>query len=102
MHWFSHQVTILIHLTYRLNPFPDPEVRGSKWIKESHFYILDDKEHDHCSFSIAFYFTGSGSVTKDSNQDNIGYSVMDIQPNSRGHSQCTLLHATLDLRMDVL
>jgi hypothetical protein len=53
MHWFSHQVTILVHLTYRLNLVPDPKVRGSKWIKESHFYISDDKEHDtlfiqHC------------------------------------------------------
>jgi hypothetical protein len=46
MHWFSHQVTILLHLTNRLNPIPDLEVRGSKWIKESHFYISDDKEHD--------------------------------------------------------
>jgi hypothetical protein len=53
MHWFSHHVTILVHLTYRLNPFLDFEVRGSKWIKESHFYISDDKKHDtlfvqHC------------------------------------------------------
>jgi hypothetical protein len=33
----------------------------------------------HCSFNIAFYFIGTGSVRKDSNQDNIGYSVMGIQ-----------------------
>jgi hypothetical protein len=53
MHWFSHQVTILVHLTYRKNPFPDPLLEGSEWIKESHFYVSDDKEHDtlfvqHC------------------------------------------------------
>ena len=55
-----------------------------------------------CLFSIAFYFTGSGFVRKDSNQDNIGYSVMVVHPNSRGHRQCTLLLGTLDLQMDVL
>jgi hypothetical protein len=41
-------------------------------------------------------------VTKDSNQDNIGYLVMDVQPNLKGRRQCTLLHASMDLRMDVL
>jgi hypothetical protein len=60
------------------------------------------KSMTHCSFSIVFYFTRTASMRKDSNQDNIGYSVMGVQPNSRDHGQCTLLHATLDLRMDVL
>jgi hypothetical protein len=50
MHWFSHQVTILVHLTYKHNPSSDND---EEWIKESHFYISDDKEHDtlfiqHC------------------------------------------------------
>ena len=26
MHWFSHQVTILVHLTYMRNHFPDPNI----------------------------------------------------------------------------
>lgn len=50
IHWFSHQVTILVHLTYSRNPSPDGD---EEWIKQSHFYISDDKEHDtlfvqHC------------------------------------------------------
>lgn len=53
MHWTSHQVTILVHLTYRLNPSFDPTNPHSKYLKESHFYISDDREHDtlfvqHC------------------------------------------------------
>jgi hypothetical protein len=50
MHWFFHYVTILVHLTYSHNPSLDA---NEKWIKESHFYVLDNKEHDtpfeqHC------------------------------------------------------
>ena len=53
MHWFSHQVTILMHLTYKRNLFLDLDVPSSEWIKDSNFYISDDKEHDtlfvqHC------------------------------------------------------
>jgi hypothetical protein len=78
MYWFSHQVTILVHLTYKINPLFDPEVNGFLWIKESQSYILDDKEQAQCSFSIAFYFIGSGFGRKDSNQDNIRYLVMVV------------------------
>ena len=46
MHWFSHQVIILVQLTYRINPLSDLRASGLKWIKESYFYISDDKEHD--------------------------------------------------------
>jgi hypothetical protein len=96
MYWFSHQVTILVHLTYKINPLFDPEVNGFLWIKESQsyilddkeqaqcsfsiafYFILDDKEQAQCSFSIAFYFIGSGFGRKDSNQDNIRYLVMVV------------------------
>ena len=53
MHWTSHQVTILVHLTYRVNPAYDVTKPHTKFKKESHFYISDDREHDtlfvqHC------------------------------------------------------
>ena len=44
MHWFSHQVKILVYLTYKINPLFDPEVSGLKWIKKFQSYISDDKE----------------------------------------------------------
>jgi hypothetical protein len=46
MYWTSHQVTILVHLTYRLNPEYDPAKPHTKFKKESHFYISDDRDHD--------------------------------------------------------
>jgi hypothetical protein len=53
MHWQSNQVTILVHICYRRNP--DYADGGSelKILKDAHFYISDDKEHDtlfvqHC------------------------------------------------------
>ena len=47
MHWFSLQVTILVHITYVCHPF------SSEVHKFIHFYIFDDKTHDtlfvqHC------------------------------------------------------
>ncbi len=46
MHWWSAQVTILVHITYLRNDAGDVE-------KTLHFYISDDKHHDtlfvqHC------------------------------------------------------
>jgi hypothetical protein len=46
MHWTTHQVTILVHLTYMLNPAYDLMKPHTKFLKESHFYIFDDCEHD--------------------------------------------------------
>jgi hypothetical protein len=42
----SFQGMIIVHITYRLNPFYN-EINGqTRVIKESHFYVSDDKEHD--------------------------------------------------------
>lgn len=46
MHWYSSQVTILVHITYVWD-------EADKVLKYIHFYISDDKEHDtlfvqHC------------------------------------------------------
>jgi hypothetical protein len=46
MHWHNNQITILVHITYRLNLEP-------LLLKEFHYYVSDDKTHDslfvqHC------------------------------------------------------
>jgi hypothetical protein len=46
MYWCSTQISILVHITYRIKP--DGEL-----VKDSHFYITDDEQHDslfvqHC------------------------------------------------------
>lgn len=53
MHQHSFQVTILIHIMFWVDPMNGPRIDERKIIKEKHFYILDDKEHDtlfvqHC------------------------------------------------------
>lgn len=55
MHWFSIQITILVHIMYRHNPEYDPMDPKSKGpiLKEYHYYISDDRIHDtlfvqHC------------------------------------------------------
>lgn len=69
MHWTSHQVTILVHLTYRLNPAFDPLKPHTKFLKESHFYISDDREHDtlfvqHCLLLHWQHLANSGVTPK--------------------------------------
>jgi hypothetical protein len=102
MHWFSYQVTILVHLTYRINPLSDPEVSGLKWIKESHFYILDDKEHNtmfvqHCLLLHRKWLCEKEFKPRQHWVFNDGCSFQ-----FKGSRQCTLLHDTLDLQLDVL
>ena len=50
MHWTSRQVTILVHLTYRINLAYDLTKPYTKFKKESHFCISDDWEHDTLFF----------------------------------------------------
>jgi hypothetical protein len=35
-----------MHITYRLNPYLDGTNLGSKILKEIHYYICDEKDHD--------------------------------------------------------
>lgn len=46
MYWFSFQITILVHITYRLNPYLDETNLESKILKDIHYYICDEKDHD--------------------------------------------------------
>jgi hypothetical protein len=52
-HWHSMSITILVHITYRLNLDADLEKLGIQLLKEIHFYMYDDGKHDglfvqHC------------------------------------------------------
>jgi hypothetical protein len=46
MHWYSFHITILVHITYQINPNYDVAHLESKILKEVHYYIFDKKEHD--------------------------------------------------------
>ena len=53
MHLHNDQVTILVHITFRLNPAWNVENEKPLLLKEIYYYILDDKSHDflfvqHC------------------------------------------------------
>ncbi len=53
MHWHNYQINILLHMTYRHNPHPNPYDEESLNLNEYRFYIFDDQEHDsqfvqHC------------------------------------------------------
>jgi hypothetical protein len=55
MHWHSSQVTILVHITYFRNPEYNAEDSESKEIlKEVHYYVSDEKEHDSIFVQHAF------------------------------------------------
>jgi hypothetical protein len=46
MHWHSFQVIILVHITLCVDLAFGFDDEDNTFIKENHFYILDDKEHD--------------------------------------------------------
>ena len=53
MHWRSVQVSILVHITYRLNPNWSNVNNEPLLLKAIHYYVSDDKVHDslyvqHC------------------------------------------------------
>ena len=54
MHWHNEQVTILVHITYRLNPEWCMENEEPFLLKEIHYYVSDDKIHDSLYVQHAF------------------------------------------------
>jgi hypothetical protein len=53
MHWFCFKITRLVHIFYCHNLDYLTNPNGNKIIKEYHYYVLDDKDHDtlfvqHC------------------------------------------------------
>jgi hypothetical protein len=47
MHWHFSQVTILVHIVFWVDPTNGQGNDDKKIIKETHFYVLDDKEHNN-------------------------------------------------------
>jgi hypothetical protein len=54
MHWLSFQITILVHIMYRINLEYDLAHLESRIVKEVHYYISDKKEHDTLFVQNAF------------------------------------------------
>ena len=54
MHWHNEQITILVHITYKLNPNWSLENDEPLLLKEIHYYVCDDKTHD--SLFVQHYF----------------------------------------------
>jgi hypothetical protein len=52
-HWFSFQVTILVHFTFRMQVHWDGNL-NSIIITEYHFYISDDKQHENMFIQHCF------------------------------------------------
>ena len=46
MHWHSQQITILVHITYRVNPDYNDQLSNTRILKETHYYLSNEKEHD--------------------------------------------------------
>ncbi len=47
MHWHFSQVTILVHIVFWVDPTNGQGNDDKKIIKETNFYVLDDKEHNN-------------------------------------------------------
>jgi len=55
MHWYNMQITILVHITYKMNGEYDViDPQSSRVLKEVHYYISDDKTHDSLFVQHAF------------------------------------------------
>jgi hypothetical protein len=46
MHWHNYQINILVHITYRHNPHPNPYDEESLILTKYQIYIFDDQKHD--------------------------------------------------------
>jgi hypothetical protein len=54
MHWHNFQVTILVHITYRRNPNYDHVHPNSQVLKEVHYYVSNDNNHEMFFVQHAF------------------------------------------------
>jgi hypothetical protein len=46
MYWHNEQITILVHITYTLNPNWNSENEEPLLVKEIHYYMSDDRAHN--------------------------------------------------------
>jgi len=66
-HWNSLNVTILVQITYYLNPTTDPNRKEMQLSKDVHFYISNDGKHDtlfvqHCLLLHWNHMTKGGFI----------------------------------------
>jgi hypothetical protein len=54
MHWFTFQMTVLVHITYRVNPDFVAGIEKTRILKEVHYYISNEKDHDTLFVQHAF------------------------------------------------
>jgi hypothetical protein len=54
MHWRSTQISILVMITYRINPAFDSSVHESRLLKNVHYYVSNDGTHDTLYVQHAF------------------------------------------------
>lgn len=48
MHWYNSKISILVHITYRMNLDFDPKnPQSSQILKEVHYYISNNKMHNN-------------------------------------------------------
>jgi hypothetical protein len=71
MHWHISHVSILVHITYkRLMPFVDDIIQDQDenlggWVKEVHFYISNDTQHDSLFVQHYFIFQWEHMTSRD-------------------------------------
>jgi hypothetical protein len=46
MHWRTSQISILVMITYRVNPEFDSHFHESRLLKDVYYYVSDDTRHD--------------------------------------------------------
>lgn len=79
-HWYNFQLSILVHITYQLNPtwnLLDPN--SLRLITEYHYYIFDDRRHNNLFVQHAFnlhwgHWTTNGQFSKMHYMWNHGYA----------------------------
>jgi hypothetical protein len=46
MHWYSYQISILVHICFRHNPEYDPYDEETRILTKYHFYVSNNRKHD--------------------------------------------------------
>jgi hypothetical protein len=54
MHWLSFQMTVLVHITYQHNLDHDVALNRPEILKEVHYYVSNEKDHNTLFVQHAF------------------------------------------------
>jgi hypothetical protein len=93
IYWYNFQVSILVHITYMQNQLYDPSDASTWILKEIHYYLSDDEQHNTLFDSIAFVYTGNICRIKSSSQSATLTGPVVAVVNSRMQKLGTLYHA---------